>query len=255
MEELTMFKLSSSKKTLSSIALFLGMGLATSAQAMTYSYNIDNPNGSDRAGDITSLSTRYDSNTNILIWSSTINKKGKSLANGFTLVLSNGADPKSHANEYAVFYGDFKTGNLTSYVYDGNRSSKNQWKGEFIQSFAGVINTERTSRRELSFDFSIDVASINSYIPKSGKKKVNDWDGALFDDQVGIWYHPFVSKKIKYNNDGSIAKFKRGKTSYYDTAHKATEVPEPGILALTGLGMIGMIGMVGARSRRKDQQI
>jgi len=243
------------KKTAISAALMLGLGLASNAQANVYSFENTNPGGSDSAGDITNITSSYNSSTEVLNWESTISQKGDNLANGFWLVLSDGANPKSHHNEYAIFYGDSYTGNLSAYVYNGVNSS-NSWNtpGELIETFGGAFESDTTVAGEVTFSFSISASNINNYVPTTDG--TNDWDGAQYGESIGVWYHPVVFNDApEYNADGSLSSFSYGASGWYDTAYEQTEeipdvtdVPEPGALALAGLGLVGMV--VGRRRRK-----
>lgn len=243
------------KKTAISAALMLGLGLASSAQANVYNFENTNPGGNNRAGDITNITSSYDSGSEVLNWQSTISQSGGNLADGFWLVLSDGPNPKSHHNEYAIFYGDSYTGNLSAYVYSGANSS-NSWNtpGEHIQTFGGAFESDTSVAGEVTFSFSIDATSLNSYVPTTAG--TNEWDGASYGESIGIWYHPLVFNDApEYNADGSLSSFSYGAFGWYDTAYEQTEVipdvtdvPEPGALALAGLGLVGMV--VGRRRRK-----
>ena len=238
-----------------STALLLSLGLVSSVQAEVYTFDIDNPRGSDRAGDITNITTSYDSGSEVLNWQSTISPSGGNLADGFWLVVSGGANPKSHYNEYAIFYGDSNTGNLSAYVYNGVNSS-NSWNtpGEFIQTFGGAFESETSIAGDVTFNFSIDVSGINSYVPTT--PGTNAWEGAQYGEKVGIWYHPVVfNDSPTYNEDGSLSSFSYGRSGWYDTGNQltvVTDVPEPGTLALASFGLIGMF--VG-RKRRNNKAV
>lgn len=251
-----------SKTTLLSgagLLLALGLASAPSAHATIYSYNIDNPDGSANAGDITNFSTSYNDVTQMLTWSSTIERHNGHLADGFWFVLSDGPNPKSNVDEYAIFYGDGYTGNLTSYVYNGANSS-NSWNtpGQFIQSFAGAVNvafdaTDFTDSNEVTFSLSIDISDINAFDLDNDGDLMDqpDWDGASYADKIGIWYHPLVfnSTGATYNNDGSLNTFGVARNGWYDTSGRnTTTVPAPAVALLT---LTGLAGIVGIRRRRR----
>ncbi len=233
--------------------IMIGMGLASSVQARTYNFEITdfyNSPGSDDAGDITQLSTSYNTDNEVLSWQSTIIKTNDTFANAFWLVLSDGPDPMINRNEYAIFYGDTYSGNLSAYVYNGlNNGQSWNTPGEFIQTFSGAFATDTVSSGDLIFSFSVDVSTINDYVPTS--PGINNWNGALFGDNIGIWYHPVhLDKPSTYNNDGSLAAFPEIISGFYDTFDQkttVTDVPEPGTLALASLGLVGTF--IGRRRR------
>lgn len=235
-------------KSLMCLAFIAGTATAPQVGATTYTYDILNPPGSDAAGNVASFSTSYDDVTQQLTWSSTIEEVGGNLANGFWLVLSDGPNPKNHVNEYAIFYGDATSGNITSYVYNGVNSS-NSWftPGEFIQSFAGGLSVDNSVAGERTMSFSLDVSGINGYVPMNGDP--NDWDGAAFANKIGIWYHPaLLGTGASYNPDGSLSSFQVAKGGWYDTSNQMTTVvPVPAAVWLFGSGLIGLIGV----SRRR----
>ena len=195
---------------------------------------------------MTSFSAAYNDATQQLTWSSTIHEAGGNLADGFWLVLSDGPNPKNNFNEYAIFYGDSNTGNLTSYVYNGANSASS-WNnpGEFIQSFA--LTTDTSVANEVTFSFSIDVSGLNAHVPAT--PGTNDWDGASFASQIGIWYHPVVfGAAPTYNADDSLASFRVSKNGWYDTSDQDTVVPVPAAAWLFASGLIGLIGVSRRRS-------
>jgi hypothetical protein len=241
--ELIMYK---SSKTLSSLTLAIGLMAVSQANATLYSYDIMNPPGSAAAGDVTNFSTTYDDVTSQLTLSSTIAKSGGKIADGFWLVLSDGPNPKHQVNEYAILYGDAISGNLTSYVYSGQNNS-NSWSnpGIFIESFTGGLSVDDSVTDEVTFSFSIDASTINSFY------NTPDWDGVSFGDEIGIWYHPavFGGNGPSYNLDGSLGSFPITSAGWYDTAYRdTTTVPEPGVFMLLISGLIGVFGV--SRRRR-----
>lgn len=238
------------KQTLASMVLAVGFIASTQVTATTYQYEINNPPGSDSAGDISTFAATYNDANQQLSFSSTIQQAGSHLANAFWLVLSDGPNPKHHYNEYAIFYGDAATGNLTTYVYNGVNSA-NSWNtpGEFIESFAGGLTVDTSVSNEVTFSFSIDVSAINAYTPTT--PGINDWDGALFASKIGIWYHPAVlaDTGATYNADGSLAAFPVARGGWYDTADRVTNVvPVPTAAWLFASGLIGLVGI----SRRSN---
>lgn len=232
------------KRSLCWVTLALGLVASSQASATIFTYDITNPPGSDGAGDVTAFSTSYNDVTQQLSWSSTVAESSGNLADGFWLVLSDGPNPKDNVNEYAIFYGDSHTGNLTSYVYNGaNSSSSWSTPGELIQSFAGGLSFDSSVAGENTFSFSIDASFINAYVPTT--PGTNDWDGASFGESIGIWYHPALfGANPTYNPDGSLASFPVAKGSWYDTSDRdTTTVPAPAIPLLLITGLIGMIAI------------
>jgi len=235
------------KKSFKAFVIVSSLTIATQARAISYMYDTDNPPGSAAAGDVTNFLTTYKTVTEQLTFSSTIKKESGHLADGFWLVLSDGPNPKHHYNEYAIFYGDGITGNLTSYVYSGENNA-NSWQtpGEFIQAFASAVTVDNSVTDEVTYGFSIDVSFINAYVPVS--PGINEWDGAQFGGQLGVWFHPAEFTSTPTYNNESLASFPVSRGGWYDTAfQQSTVVPEPAISLLLITGLIGMVG----RRRRK----
>ncbi len=209
----------------------------------------------------------YDDTTSSLTLSvTTSNARQNQTANGFWLVVSDGPNPKSHLNEYAILYGSAQTGDLYAYQYDGTNSS-NSWQNAsgHLETFQDALTTTSFSddylwdtdnnsgtdydRPFVQFDFSIDVTDINNAF--SG----DDWDGMQFDENIGIWFHPFQGDLNTDANGEKITGMNLAQVhckdvkGYYDTGSlptTTTDVPEPAplTLMLAGLGLL-------AYSRRK----
>ncbi len=240
------------KQKIKLLTLLTALSISNSAIADTetiYSFDITNPPGSSNGGKITSLSLEYNETQEKLAFSSSIQKHNNHLANGFWLVLSDGPNPKNNVDEYAIFYGDATSGTLTSYVYDGVNSSGSWNTRPFIESFA--LSVDNSVNDLVTFNFAIDVAGINSFYNSP------DWDGAAFNEKVGIWYHPIqFHSNPTYNQDGSLSNFPGGHAGWYDTGYKDTvktivdipdnapnnpnAVPEPSIILLMLSGLSGL---------------
>lgn len=237
------------KSSIAGLALAGGLLASGAADATVYAFDVNNPNGSTGAGDVTYFGAQYATGAEQLSLTSTIAENNGHLANGFWIVISDGPNPKSNYNEYAIFYGDGLTGDLTSYVYNGaNSASSWNTPGEFIQTFSNAVSVDTSVAGEVTFDLTIDVSGINAYTPTTPGN--NDWDGAQFGEKIGIWYHPvvFSGSGPTYNMDGTLASFSYDKQSWYDTKGKYTTAPEPAMGMLLALGLFGMVA---ARRRMK----
>jgi len=187
---------------------------------------------------------------------------------GFWLVVSDGENPKSNANEYAILYGDRAANRITAYNYNGENKADSFRTGDVLGTFDNVFSTANGQTM-----FSLDVSGIN------GAYDDAEWDGVGFGQQTGIWFHQSSGSEFAYNADGSIADYSYGGQMWLDTAHDGTgarvcgkndnrffcspnataptnpgggdgngggSVPAPGGLALV------LMGLAGFRLRRKS---
>ena len=212
-----------------------GLALSSTAFALpTYFFNADAPKGGTKAGEILTVAGEYDSGNETLSFSSTIAEANGKLANGFWLVLSDGPNPKGDVNEYAIFYADGLTGNLTAYVYSGKNNDKSYLTEDFIGFYENALTVENHDDNSRTFSITdLDVSGVNSF------NEHDEWDGAAFGEKVGIWFHPAVLTGTEYGDEGELLSFANGnRSSYFDVANFEASVPEPAGIALLGSALV-----------------
>ena len=220
------------------------------ATAATYTFEGNNLPGNLSAGKNSHIKTTFNSNTDILTWSSTYTydpNSTTSLAEGAWLVLSDGENPKNNADEYAIFYLDGINEKVSIYNYDGVNSANSYKYENFLGSDdLTVIN----NGNERTFEFSIDMSDIND--DTAGLFDDNTWKGAAFDENIGIWFHGAGGLTTQYNNNDlndGLHTFSYTNQSWYDTSNQtATAVPEPGSMAALGLFALAAVGQLRKRS-------
>ena len=234
-------------KTMATLLISAGLMVSSGASATIYDFFEADPGGSNGAGDIKNFSATYNNVTEDISWSTTVERSGGNLANGFWLVLSDGENPKNDVNEYAILYGDGINGNLTAYVYNGANSSSS-WSnpGELVQSFTlGVLGINDVSANEREFSFSFNASTINSHDPDNALNATDDWDGIAFGPEIGIWFHTlvFAGSGPSYDSNGGLTSFPVGPSGWYDAKNLETSVvPVPAAVWLFGSALIGLVG-------------
>jgi len=274
--------------TLTTLAL---LGGATAAQASVYNFQWDRPPGFDgsagpiftntEAGVVTSVTTTYDSGSQTLSFLAAFEPEPGTgqLPVGFFLVLNNGPLPIGTDGKYAILYFDAITDTapiLTAYAYNGENGADSFFDGAAVPgdqapdpilsslndptwvSAAASMNTP--SGRVLSF--TLDTSAINLHSPLYGTDP--GWEGLGFDENIGIWFHPYAQLNPTYGSDGFLLPDPTGASwlqwgqypdlgeqfhGWFDASDQPTEVdiPEPASLALIGLSGAALM----SRDRRK----
>ena len=224
------------------------------AFATTFNFTKNNPAGASRAGDISSVTTSFDDNTDLFTWSSTIKRNSNGvLANGAWLVANDGPNPKGVTSELAIYYLDEAAETVSIYNYNGKNNSVSwQNPGQLLDSIK--LDVVKNGADEKTYSFSYDATDLNAL------NLSPNWKGTAFNDKVGLWFHAVSDLNSGYDaltaaqqGDG----FKNGKLnafaynpkqSWYDVGNQKTEaVPEPATAAA-----LGLFAVAGAFMKRKQ---
>ena len=226
------------------LALLTLLAAASTAPATVWHYDIDDPNGSANAGDISCVTTSFDDVSEVFSWEYTITESAVGFSDAFWLVVSDGPNPKGVQNQLAILYGDLAANRVSAFQYNGaNNQNSFMNPGQFIESFDGVLNVSTTAT-ERTIGFSIDVTNINDYVPTPAPTGSEAWEGVRFDDQLGIWFHPSAGSTISYDANGEVDGYTFRRQGWYDTSNRTTTVvPAPAPLALLGLALMAMLGL------------
>jgi len=200
-------------------------------------FEIDNPPGSDNGGDIQHVMTSYNESSGELVFSMKVTDE----ADGFTVAINDGPNPKGHAGEMSLFYFDGTAADptVTAYAYNG-KNTQTSWMDGAPETGTQAPDQIATSMDpgspfnyvEMTVDengdkimsFSVDANVLGDHVPANpGPGGADEWSGAQFGEDVGIWLHPVRGLETSYDDNGYLDQWSIEGQGWYDTANQPTE--------------------------------
>jgi hypothetical protein len=208
----------------------------TPSSQTEYRHTVNNPSGSDAAGDIKNVDMALTDFTQKFTFNMTVEPS----AQGFVVAINGGPNPKGHGGEMALLYFDASgTGTpvVTAYNYnglnmytswqDGSAAGGTQSPDKIASSltdpgFFDNISVTTDANGNKVFSLEMDAGILQDHVPQYGNAA--DWTGLDFDSSVGIWLGAVDNLQTSYGADGFLTDFDYGSRSWYDTSNRtATE--------------------------------
>ncbi|MEO1593444.1 MAG: hypothetical protein AAFU71_19440, partial [Cyanobacteria bacterium J06632_22] len=193
--------ISTMKASLFISSVAIASALAAPASASTFRFDSTTIGGNTNVGVHEHIETTFNTKTDWFNWSSTFsaNPNNGNLAEGAWLVVSPGPNPKSHAQEYVMFYLDGLAEKVSMYVYNGMNSSSSYEHNIYLGSTALTVEEEGDER---TFSFGLDMTEINNKdiaAVNTDPTVTTDWVGTAFEEEIGIWFHGVEDLDTDYN--------------------------------------------------------
>ncbi len=215
-----------------------GLLLFSSAHAQSYRYDAtaaEVAGSTAYAGQLTGVTASYNAATQRLAWAASFapNAHGTT-PDGFWLALNDGPNPKGTAGELPIFYFDASKSTgpiLTAYGYNGENGNTSYYDGSpaagtqspdrifsSLLSGNGIYDLTYTRAADgtVTMGFDIDATTVNGYNPIN--PGANPWDGADFNSQVGVWFHPTAGTQTSYAS-GYLSSFAFSSQGWLDNSN------------------------------------
>lgn len=232
---------------LAQMGTYNGDGVACSdLDTYTFVKNYMNETQSPAAGRTSIVRTTYKPSTKRLTWEATFKPENGVLPNGFTLAINNGPNPNGKPGQLALFYFDCSgTGPiagpiLSVYGYNGLNNPNSYKDGDGVTAndpnpdviatslggdpwvYSLTCRENADGTRTLGFD--VDTTVIMGHVPAYPDPTMNPWTGAMFDLNLGFWFHPFKLTNTDYNAGGYLTAWTKSHAGWVDVANERTRL-------------------------------
>ncbi len=209
--------------------------------------------GNIRAGIANSIEAIYDDESHRLLWRVNFSLGTENcLPNGFNLAINGtGENPKGHDGEMAIFYYDVSNPTqpiLNVFAYngilgvagtrsfmDGSNQPGNQAPDPILSSITNpelILNffNQSNSDGTITIGFEVDSTMIQNHMPvyPDPDPIANPWQGAQFNNILGMWFHPRCGLETTYNANGFLTSYTYDETGWYDTVNTPARKENPG---------------------------
>ena len=229
-----------------------GLAVAGKASATTFVYERSWNNT------LESVKTTYTPSSQLFTWEFTTRDQ---IAQGFTLALSPGPNPKNNPGQMAFLYFDAKNTSdiaVTAYGYrrqglgsfiDGDVTRAGNQTPDFIAGTRGTADDSWVVNASVhdvggkrTMKLTLDASVIQDHIPLYPDPDGDPWTGVAFGEKLGYWFHTRRNLVTSYAADGRLLQWGGQNYVFSDTANLSTITVVP----LPPAAWAGLVGLVGA---------